>query len=67
MALYRPKAEKKGYHCIWEAQFATFGANVPTFINILTSIVLAFISNLGAKQQAKKCSKFISTCSGPFS
>jgi hypothetical protein len=31
---------KKGYHPIWEvSQFATFGANVPAFINnILTSM-----------------------------
>jgi hypothetical protein len=28
----------KGYHHIWEANFATLGANVSAFINILTSM-----------------------------
>jgi hypothetical protein len=35
-------------------QFATLGANVPTFINILTLLnVLAFISNLGPNNKPK--------------
>jgi hypothetical protein len=29
---------KKGYHQIWEANLQPLGANVPAFINILTSI-----------------------------
>jgi hypothetical protein len=32
-----PRLEK-GYHRMWEANFATLGANVSTFINILTSM-----------------------------
>jgi len=32
-----PRLEK-GYHQIWEANFATLGANVSAFINILTSM-----------------------------
>ncbi len=38
---------KKGYHQIWEANLQTSRASVSAFINIPTSKVLAFISNLG--------------------
>jgi hypothetical protein len=33
-----PKAEKKGYHWIWEANLQSLGPMVPAFINIMTSI-----------------------------
>jgi hypothetical protein len=38
---------KKGYHQIWEANLQTLGVSVSAFINIPTSKVQAFISNLG--------------------
>jgi len=51
------KALKKRIPSNVGGQFATLGANVQTFININ---VLTFISsNLGAKQQAPKCSKLV--------
>jgi hypothetical protein len=33
-----PKAKKKGYQQIWEANLQPLGVNVPAFINILTSM-----------------------------
>jgi hypothetical protein len=37
MALYWPPRLKKGYHEIWEANLQPLvGANVPTFINVVT-------------------------------
>ncbi len=47
MAFYWPQGWRKGYHEILGGQFATLGANVPAFLNIMTINVLAFISNLG--------------------
>jgi hypothetical protein len=37
LVLLAPRLEK-GYHQIWEANLQTLGANVPAFINILTSM-----------------------------
>jgi hypothetical protein len=51
-----PKAEKKDTIQFGRPICNPWGANVQAFININ---VLAFISNLGAKQQAQKCSKLV--------
>jgi hypothetical protein len=48
-----PGADKKGYHGIWEANLQPLGTNVPVFIKYHEVNVLAFINNMGAKQQAK--------------
>jgi hypothetical protein len=47
-----PKVEKKILQKLG-SQFATLGANVPTFINILMLIFLHFFSNLGLNHKQK--------------
>jgi hypothetical protein len=59
--------KKKGYQPIWEANLQPLGANVPAFINIPMSNVLAFIGTLGAKQQAKNAQSWPPSFFGPHS
>jgi hypothetical protein len=51
--LYWPQTWKKEYHWIWESNLQPLGANVSAFINILLSIVLAFISKLRPNTKPK--------------
>jgi hypothetical protein len=65
MALDWPQVWKKGYHQIWEANLQPLGPNVSAFINILTSIFLAFISSLGSNNKPKMLNVGPQFFSGP--
>ncbi len=52
------------------SQFATLGANVPAFVNILKVNVLAFITNLGPNKKPTKLkvgTKFHGYCNAGLS
>jgi hypothetical protein len=53
MALYWPPKAEKRIQWNLGSQFVNLAANVPTFINILTRMFLAFINNLRPSNNPK--------------